>query len=421
MLIKKDAIYKIAIAILLIGPLLISSVEVNISILLFLFLFILIDYKKKYSRMLVYIVSPLILILFIAIISSLNYLSNWYDITKDFIFLLKPIIYIMVGYHFVSKIKDRSYIFYIIIYISLIIALIHLYNTIVYLSGGEFDVNDLRSYAGRNNALEIFAIVLLFSKKARLLFSSKLKYKNLIKIIILSSFICYFSRTMTVAVIILFLSINGYLTITRKGLYYMTGFLAAVLIFYAYLFSRTIERDEVGITGFLYKIKNAPAEIFTVEEIDVNNHVNLWDHWRAYEAQMAYNQLKSTPSGIGLIFGKGIGSLVDLGFVVPLNKEGMQYISTLHNGYGFIMFKSGFIGVFAYLLFLIFIYMQVYNKHHLTKAIIISNLLSGIAIYYMFTTLIVTGIYNPRDFGGIILGALLYLGHYNRKNVVDAY
>ncbi|NOZ46616.1 MAG: hypothetical protein GXO79_07510 [Chlorobi bacterium] len=90
----------------------------------------------------------------------------------------------------------------------------------------------------------------------------------------------------------------------------------------------------------------------------------------------------------------------------------MQYIIILHNGYLYIMYKTGFLGLIFYFLFLLFVYLHVYNKSNDSKAIIINSLLSGIAIHYMFTTLIVTGIYNPRDFGGIILGALLYLQNY---------
>jgi O-antigen ligase len=227
------------------------------------------------------------------------------------------------------------------------------------------------------------------------------------------------SRTVTVSVIILFLAVNGYLAITKKGLLYMFGFFVTVSLFYVYLFSTDLQRGAAGLEGFLYKLKIAPAEIFA-SKINVKDHSDLWDHWRAYEAQKAFEQINDTPFAIGLLIGKGVGSLVDLEFVVPLDKEGIQYITTLHNGYSYIAFKSGFLGLVAFLLFLLILYMRVYIKNYNLKAIITNNLLSGIAIYYMFTTLIVSGIYNPRDFVGIIVGGLLFLNYHYKsdKNLI---
>ena len=173
-------------------------------------------------------------------------------------------------------------------------------------------------------------------------------------------------------------------------------------------------RQAATKSGFLYKLKIAPAEIFD-SEINVKDHTDLWDHWRAYEAQKAYEQVRDTPMHYGLIAGRGVGSLVDLEFVSPLTIEGIQYITTLHNGYAYILFKSGLLGVFSHAVFLIMLYMQVYNKSKTIKLKIINCLLSGIAVYYMFTTLIVSGLYNPRDFVGIILGAFLYLQFYHMK------
>jgi len=415
MLIKTQSIYKISLALLLLAPLIILSIEINILMILFFTLFILVDGNKKYSKELPNIIFPLLAILLISIFSSFYYSSKTFDVIKDFFFLLKPILHILLGYYFVSKLENKSFVFLLIIYSATFFALLHLFKTGAFLSREGFDINLLRNFAGRGNAIEIFATVLLFSKKGNELFSIKSRHKRLIKLIILVSFIFYFSRTTTVSVIILFLAINGYLTITRKGLTYMAWFLVFVSLFYAYLFSITIERDDNKISGFFYKLKIAPSEIFTSAKIDVNDHVDLWDHWRAYEAQKAIEQLGDTAFSVGLITGKGVGSLVDLGFVAPLNEEGMQYITTLHNGYTFIMYKSGILGLIFYLLFLLVIYLQVYKSNDNFKAIIINNLLSGIAVYYVFTTLIVTGIYNPRDFGGIFLGAFLYLSHYYTK------
>ncbi|GAB5563390.1 MAG: hypothetical protein Wins2KO_04530 [Winogradskyella sp.] len=335
---------------------------------------------------------------------------------KDFFFLAKPILYTLIGFFLISKIDDKEYLFKVIIYLAFFFAILHIYKTIEFISANdEIDINHLRNHAGRGNVLEVFALVLLLSKKGRELFSFKAKFKRLITAVLILSFICYLSRTNTVSVIILFLGISGYLAITRKGLIYMFNFFLVITALYVYILSINPQRGTPGIEGFLYKIKIAPSEIFD-SKIDFEDHVDLWDHWRAYEAQKALEQIHDTPLYSGLFFGKGIGSLVDLEFVAPLNEEGMQYISVLHNGYSFIAFKSGFIGLILFLLFLLTLYKQAYVPSDVPRVIIINYLLSGIAIYYMFTTLIVSGTYNPRDFACIIIGGLLSIRYYLNKN-----
>lgn len=418
MIIKRDTLYKILLATLLIAPPLIFSIEVNIVLLVMVSLIVLFNLNYRYSKELIKLILPLVLILIIAIFSSFFFPSTLYDTIKDFFFLVKPILYILIGYYLVKGIKNKRFLFSIIIYAAFFFAIVHIYLTIYYLNNYEFDVNQLRNYAGRGNALEIFALVLMFSKKGKELYQFTGKYRNLFKAVLIISFFCYLSRTVTVSVILLILSINGYLAITRRGIIYMFGFFTSVLLFYVYLFSVDLERGASGIEGFLYKIKIAPSEIFD-SEINVVDHSDLWDHWRAYEAKKALEQLNDTPLSMGLFVGKGVGSLVDLEFVSPLTEEGIQYITTLHNGYSYISFKSGFIGLLAFLLFLLMLYTQVYINSKTNEVRIINNLLSGIAVYYMFTTLIVTGLYNPRDFGGLIIGGLLSLKFYYKMENED--
>lgn len=191
--------------------------------------------------------------------------------------------------------------------------------------------------------------------------------------------------------------------------------LLSVLVFYRILYSMDIERGADGIEGFLYKIKIAPEEIFS-GEVDIRNASERWDHWRAYEAKMAIEQASDTKYNLGLIFGKGMGSLVDLGFKAQLGKEKLQYIPKIHNGYIYVFFKSGIIGLVLYFLFLVYIYLQAYGLSQSIKVLFINNLLSAIALFYLFTSFIISGIYNSQDVYSIFLGALLFLQLYHKKN-----
>ena len=403
---------------LLFFPILVASPELNILISAFFFSYILIfDFNYKYSKTIINVLIPLIFILLIALISSFFYSNTIIDAVKDFLLLLKPVLYIVLGFYFTSKIKEKAFIFDLLIYIAAFFAIIHIVKVTFYLVDNPFAVNRVRYIGGKDNIIELFALIVLFSGIRQKVFYKKTKYYKFFKTIIIISFFLYFSRTMLVTGLIFLLAIKGYTKLTRKGIMYISFFIISALAFYSYLNSIEIERGSSGIEGLMYKIKLAPAEIF-LTQIDIKDHAKLWDHWRGYEALKAYEQLTDTPFGMGLLFGKGTGSLVDLEFVAPLNEAGMQYISTLHNGYAFILFKSGIIGLVCYLVFLFNIYIQAYKKDK--NKILINNFISGIAIYYAFSTLVITGIYNKVEVLAIVLGSFLYLSSNKYKTINES-
>ena len=203
----------------------------------------------------------------------------------------------------------------------------------------------------------------------------------------------------------------GYLRLTAKGLKYISFTLLFFGLFYIYLFNADINRGQPGFESFLYKMKIAPSEIFSPpKSIDTKNHSNLWDSWRAYEAKMAINQVDTFG---GFVFGKGLGALVDLKFFAPLGGEQIRFIPILHNGYINIFLKSGFIGVLLYIMLLVYLYLtKTKNKNKQMR--FTCNVVSGLAVHYLFTSLIVTGIYNLSESYAFILGVFLY--HTTKEN-----
>ena len=113
--------------------------------------------------------------------------------------------------------------------------------------------------------------------------------------------------------------------------------------------------------------------------------------------------MKKNPSSIFL--GTGFGSLVNLKFHAPLTSDdkGLKYISELHNGYPYVLYKTGMFGLVLYLFFLIKLYMKIYIKYSFEIVFI-----SAIGIFNLFSTLTITGIYNTSDIIVFILGALLF-------------
>ena len=105
------------------------------------------------------------------------------------------------------------------------------------------------------------------------------------------------------------------------------------------------------------------------------------------------------------IVGTGHGSLVNLKFYAPLSGDpkGLRYISELHNGYMYVFYKTGAIGLLLYLLAVFRWYAYAYKRRRMSTLMV-----SAIGTIYIFSTLTITGIYNGRDVIIFILGALLY-------------
>lgn len=366
--------------------------------------------KITISEQFLKLISPIFLLFSLGFLGLIINKYALFNITKDIFHFIKPITGLLIGYFLFKKINDFKYFIKTIVIVGFISAIIHF--CIIFIFSGFTSVNEIREF-GRDNFLELFSLFfLIFYKKFynETLFKKKI-YHNSLLVLLLVSCIFYFSRTMIIVAIILLLSIYGYTYITKKGLKAIAVVLVSILLFYGYLFSVKIERNKPGLESFLFKIKNAPSEIFKTK-IDREDHKDLWDHWRGYEAKRAFALMQDNPSSFAI--GCGYGSLVNLKFFAPLtensNDKGLKYIAELHNGYAYVLYKTGISGILIYLTFLSGLYKTIYiNKNFLTYFI------SGIGLVFVFTTLTITGIYNARDVIVFILGALLFFHTKNQK------
>jgi len=405
--------YKVLFGILLVISIRWPSLELLLGVLLMLGLFFLNRREQKISSDFITAALPLIIIFIIGITLTLFYPYNYWDIGKDIAYFLKPILLLFIGYALIHTIRDKIFFFKAFVYLSIVYALLHIFNLITYPDVLNTSINTLRNNTGLSNHIELIAIVFLFLSlkypAIQIFKEKKMVYSTLILLLI--SFILYFSRTMWVAIFLLLITSFGYAKISSKALKYIGLLILLISSFYIYLYSIEIDRDEPGISAFLYKMKIAPEEIF-LPKVDLNDHAALWDHWRAYEAKMAFDQM----NGFDHVFGRGFGSLVNLHFVAPLNKEGMQYISHLHNGYAMIYYKTGAIGLLFYFVFILNLYLFTFYHKNKSEEIPITNLISAVGIYLLFSSLIITGAYNLKDIYLFALGGLLALNDSLRKN-----
>jgi len=406
MKLKTDIIsqYKVCFISLLSVSFLFASFEITAILSTLVVLFVLAQKKIKFSKNFLFLISLLIIISTIAIITGLVKNEFGYDFLKDFFYLNKPILLILAGYAIVRKINNQEFLYKTIVSVAVFFAAIHLFLVAQYvIAEPDFTVAGIRYYAGRDSILELFALSFLVANIR--LKKIKFKHQNLITLVLALSFLFYLSRTMTLVFIFMLIAFLGYLKLTTKGLRYILFTTLIISALYAYLFSVKIDRDSSRpIDNFLYKLKIAQAEIFIKPgSLDVKDHANLWDHWRAYEASKAIGALNDGKT-IDWFFGLGMGSLIDLDFYAPLSDDdkGMRFISLLHNGYVYVLYKTGFIGLLIYILFFVFIIVP-FNS---TKEMLPSyNILVGIVTFYIISSFVISGLYNLSDPISLLVGA----------------
>lgn len=411
MKINKTSFYRTLFTLVLLAQIYLPSFKINI----FFQLGVLIIYfsleKPTITVRLVKIIQPLLAILFLGIIGLIFYRNPIGLALKDIFHFMKPIQGILVGYFIFKTINDTKIFIKTIVTAALISAIIHFLIIVLFVDIASGSINAIRDFT-KDNYLELIAIFFLgyykfFFKEQ--LYASKTKARIIFVILLFSSFL-YFSRTMMVSAIIIALTIHGYTKITKTTITILATLFLAIGMLYGYLYSVKIDRGKPGLEAFLYKIKIAPEEIFKTN-IDRDNHKELWDHWRGYEAKRALATMEDKPSSY--IFGTGYGSLVNLKFKAPLSttdKEGLKFISELHNGYPYVLYKTGIIGLLLYLFFLIKLQFKIYAKLSFETTFI-----SAIGLFYIFTTMTITGVYNTNDTIVFVLGALLFTLETNIK------
>jgi len=398
--------YTVLFVIVIFLQLYVYSFRFNVFFQLFVLAFFMAQEKPKVSAQFLKAITPIFLIFVSGFIGMLIHKYKLFNIIKDIFHFIKPLLGVFIGYLFYRKINDFKLFIKTIVWTGILSAIVH-FGIIISISDIS-NVSDIRQH-GTDNFIELVAFLFLaFYKKFQKedLFKSKSKYWLLFCTLLISS-ILYFSRTMIVTGVIVTLTVYGYTEIKPKTIKIAVGLIVGISIFYAILFSSNIQRNKEGVSSFLYKLKNAPAEVFKTH-IDRDNHADLWDHWRGYEAKRALLLLRDNPSGY--VFGLGYGSLVNLKFYAPLSndKKGMRYISELHNGYAYMLYKIGLFGVFLYLYFLYKLYVKIYFGKTFNKIFV-----SGFALGLFVSTLVTVGINNSNDIIIFIIGALLFFDEKN--------
>lgn len=151
-------------------------------------------------------------------------------------------------------------------------------------------------------------------------------------------------------------------------------------------------------------ILNSKSEISSNHSFTNGRDINV--NWRGYETYMAHKLFEEYNLS-EKILGHGFGTKVD---VKSADYLGMRYIPILHNGYPYILVKSGYLGTF-----LLFVWgiVNIYHCSHIRKSFMTNaplfKYLSIASIITLFVTnSSVTAYVNPNYNGSLFIIGVLY-------------
>ncbi len=361
----------------------------------------LITIRNNYSVSLIKLIIPHLLILLIAFSVSFNYDYQKYFIIRDVTYLLKPVIGFFLGYQLCQKNFKNA--FNLIVNTGVFIAVCHIVIILnaIFIYGAR-TVADLRLHSGYFSDYEIYTlIILLFHKKFQLDYTKK---KALILTVIVGfSAFMYLARTNFIQFLILFIALKGYFEVNRKSITIFATIIITSVIGYFIVLSINPRRDAEGVEGFLYKIKVAPLEPFKTK-INREDYKDFNDNYRSYENIMTIRQV--TRDGVEpTIFGKGLGSQIDLKQEVYLGDMKLRFISILHNGFMIVFLKSGLLGILIYLFTIIYFFYPFKTDNSLVTQI--NLLFIGTGVFLIISNWVFLGFYNLTETKSILIGFLI--------------
>jgi hypothetical protein len=367
---------------------------------------------RTYSFSFLRLSVPFLIIIIIAFVAMLFNDYQNYFIIRDVTYLIKPIIGFFIGYQLCKKNSHK--IFKLITYTGLFIAVIHiivLIYAVIVLHASS--VNVIREYGGYFSDFEVYVlIILLFHKNFELEFSKK-KTQYFTIIIGLSVFL-YLARTNFIQLLILFLAMKGLLKINKTSIIATVTIIVISIISYTSILYINPKRNGAGVEAFLYKIKVAPMEAFKTK-INREDYIDFNDNYRSYENIMTIRQVSK--DGLwSVLFGKGLGSQIDLKQKVYLGDMELRYISILHNGFMIVFLKSGIIGILFY-----FYTIYYFLKKRKTESIILKQiylLFIGTGVFLIISNWVFLGLYNLMDTKTILIGSLIAYSENSYKKYI---
>jgi hypothetical protein len=289
------------------------------------------------------LVWPLFMVLFLGVVGIKDYETR--DILRDIAYALTPIALLYIGYWMAGKQEMWPLLMKVMVTCGFVLAINHIAKFIQDPTLLSADLGAVRKEAGFGSGLVLLSLVLgAFQYRLGVgnLFP-RLLPRMIALPVLLASFMLSYSRTGFVQALILSLALGGVLSRLKLRSILV---LCLLVIGFAIMVATTPEGDEKSFSG---KLSRSVTEI-AVDDYTEAKDINV--NWRGFET---YRVIDSFLSGnfLQMSTGQGAGALVDLGFTMKLGDSDYRYIPIFHNGYAYVLIKTGLLGIACYLYFFV--------------------------------------------------------------------
>ncbi|MFZ3071864.1 MAG: O-antigen ligase family protein [Thermodesulfobacteriota bacterium] len=343
--------------------------------------------------------------------------NDRYDVFKDAWYYVNSAIVLSAGYLMMRRTGRIEPLLKVFVIGGFLLALYHLSKIaanpwLLF----ETTIGQYRKETGAGYFLTFLSpSILIFSGRYGIeVFTSKHR-KFFVPVIIYvtaASLVLSFSRTMWGAFFIIVFVMAGLFTLRRAK-----AILAGVVILTLIMTFSSVMSAGGRTTGtILGKLANS------LDEVALSDYTSIGDinrNWRGYESHRA---MKTYLDGNAwnLAVGHGFGKLVDLKIFMLLGKEELRYIPIMHNGYMYVLVKTGVIGLALYLRYLYLFYKKgsAISASEDSKDVFAGRMIVSLVIVLVFTTFVISGYFNK----GALVPVMLLLGHllcYARMRMIE--
>ncbi len=389
-----------------------------VSGLLFIFAaFYILAVGFKFPRKLLYLIGPMLLFILLGLLGSSG--NSTYDIFKDVWYTGKSVLSLVAGYLLMSEVRDLKSLIKVFLIAAALSALLHLSRFVMDPSLLSQAVNALREGAGKGFFISVLAVSIIAAcRHFKLEVFRKPSVMWFILALSIVSLTLSFSRTFWISLAVLLVSIYGLLSLRNMKR------LLVLFVFLALSAGVIMTAPESEQTGQNPTLRGKMA--YSLKEIAIRNYVDKKDiasNWRGYESFRAI-QTYLKGDAKQYFTGRGFGTMIDLGIYIKLGgEEKLRFIPTLHNGYMYILVKTGIIGlgIYAYFLLRFFLQGRVGEKATGTDLRLAGRLVVALTLVLVATTLVIAGFFNKNTLHPalVLLGALLYYIEANKSRLPD--
>lgn len=385
----------------LVGSCFVPAGIISTSMLAFVVFFLVDPYAKQRSPLFPGI-GFFILIVLAGVMGSAG--KAPYDVAKDVWYVGNPALTILFGYLMVKRMDGLLSILRAFVVAAIIVSIVHVFRFILNPSYFNESLSDIRDQVSTGYLITAVGIgIVVGDLRYRLgVLPTRLASWSVMVLCLLSVTLS-FSRTLWVSVLtVAFAALI--IDNLRVALRIATVTVVVIIITIAAtgLYQSGIETD----TNFTFFEKI----IYSLRELQVSEYTEISDinrNWRGFETYRAL-QTYASGSPTSYLFGKGFGTNVDLGFTITLADVEFDRIPILHNGYMYLLVKTGAMGLATYLLYLLLTLrtgMQL-SRLHEAEARICGFLLVALTLIILETTLVISGMFNKSW----VYPATLFLG-----------